>query len=382
MGRWLALNGFAALMALAVSAPSLRAQPDPLTLVPEVLPAQGQTLTRPPVVGRPIDPPTIVIPPTPAETILPVTPLDPPLGFSGPSGVAPRSGRNAEYETVEDRWRIGFPFWDRYGQGFPHGLDYPYKLGRAIDPYNQNVLKGDYPIIGQHTFMVVTASTTGLLEGRTIPTATSPFESTRNEGEVDFFGRSGQLVYNQLATFSVDVFHGDAAFKPADWRVKLTPAFNYNLLMAQEYGVVSPDVNKGRERERGWATLQEWFGEVKLADLSPEYDFVSVRAGSQPFTSDFRGFIFSDTNAALRVFGTLNGNRDQFIAAIFRQAVANLWPKDKSGFFFRLAGPGGLDGRCVWRGCCIGGMGHGPRHGIGRRLGTCVAGSGGIHAGI
>src|SRR2546423_219308 len=64
----------------------------------------------------------------------------PPLGFAGPSGVLPRSGNSPEYETVEDRWRIGFPFWDRYGQGFPSGLDYPYRLGNIENPYTQNVL--------------------------------------------------------------------------------------------------------------------------------------------------------------------------------------------------------------------------------------------------
>src|SRR5882724_9394809 len=42
--------------------------------------------------------------------------IDPALGFSGPSGVRPRSGSNDEFDTVEDRWRIGFPEWDRYGK--------------------------------------------------------------------------------------------------------------------------------------------------------------------------------------------------------------------------------------------------------------------------
>jgi len=35
--------------------------------------------------------------------------------------------------------------------------------------------------------------------------------------------------------------------------------------------------------------------ESKIADLGPNFDFVSMRAGNQPFVSDFRGFIFSDT---------------------------------------------------------------------------------------
>jgi hypothetical protein len=273
---------------------------------------------RPGVLNRPLDPEP------PADTagrafIVPTVHLDPPLGFTGPSGIIPRSGSNAEYQTVEDRWRIGFPYWDRYGQGFPSGLDYPYRLGDVSNPYTQNVLKGDYPIVGQHTFLNITATANSLVETRMIPTPTTPFESTLREGTADFFGKSGQFVFNQLVSVSADLSQGDAAFKPPDWRLKITPVFNYNHLAVQELGVVSPDVRDGTKRYRGWDTVQEWFGEVKLADLSPEYDFVSVRAGSQPFTSDFRGFIFSDTNAGVRVFGSYEGNRDQFNLAVFRQ---------------------------------------------------------------
>jgi hypothetical protein len=49
-----------------------------------------------------------------------------------------------------------------------------------------------------------------------------------------------------------------------------------------------------------------------LADLSPHYDFVSARGGSQFFVSDFRGFVFSDINRAVRIFGSRFSNRDQF----------------------------------------------------------------------
>ena len=41
--------------------------------------------------------------------------------------------------------------------------------------------------------------------------------------------------------------------------------------------------------------------EIKLFDVNKNYDFVSVRAGIQPFVSDFRGFIFSDNNLGLLV---------------------------------------------------------------------------------
>ena len=36
--------------------------------------------------------------------------------------------------------------------------DYPGVKGAWWDPYNQNVLKGDYPIIGQHTFLNLTGA--------------------------------------------------------------------------------------------------------------------------------------------------------------------------------------------------------------------------------
>ncbi len=69
--------------------------------------------------------------------------------------------------------------------------------------------------------------------------------------------------------------------------------------------------------------LQEAFLEKKLADVGPDYDIVSIRLGTQPFISDFRGFLFADTNRAVRIFGSLFSNRDQYNLAYFRQ-----WEKD------------------------------------------------------
>jgi hypothetical protein len=76
-------------------------------------------------------------------------------------------------------------------------------------------------------------------------------------------------------------------------------------------------VRKGTTRFDVHAGLQEGFVEAKLKDLSSSYDFVSVRAGIQSFTSDFRGFIFSDQEPGLRVFGNFGSNRYQFNAVYF-----------------------------------------------------------------
>jgi hypothetical protein len=246
---------------------------------------------------------------------------EPPLGFTGKSGVLPTvSQADSDFVPIEDRWRLGAPSWDRYGKGHPRRDDYPYDLGQWWDPYRQNVLKGDYPILGQHTFLTFTADDINVTEGREVPTATTPFESTTRAGREEFFGSPNQLVNLQFLFFNFDLSHGDASFKPPDWRVVITPAVSVNTLNVDELAVVNPDVRKGTQRDNSFITLQEYFFEYKIADLSPNYDFLSVRIGSQPFVSDFRGFLFADVNRAVRLFGNANSNRDQFNVAVFRQA--------------------------------------------------------------
>lgn len=280
---------------------------------------ESETLRGPlgrPVEAQPDEPDPLPTPEAPPFQV----PTGPPTGFTGRSSVAPTTVQaDGHFVPVEDRWRIGLPPWDRYGNGHPPVDDSPYAEGHWWDPYNLNVLKGDYPIVGQHTFLEITGTSQSLFEFRQIPTATTPFESTANPFQNDFFGRPNQFISDQLFTLSFDLFHGDAAFKPVDWRVKVTPAFDVNYLAAEELAVVSPDVRKGTTRGRTFATLEEWFIEKKIADLSPDYDFLSVRVGSQPFVSDFRGFIFRDVNRAVRLFGTGEANRDQFNLVYFYQ---------------------------------------------------------------
>ena len=71
------------------------------------------------------------------------------------------------------------------------------------------------------------------------------------------------------------------------------------------------------ERYRDSFALQEAFAEIHFSDLSNNYDFISSRSGIQPFVSDFRGFIFSDTNLGFRLFGNLDNNRVQYNLAYF-----------------------------------------------------------------
>ena len=89
---------------------------------------------------------------------------------------------------------------------------------------------------------------------------------------------------------------------------RLLPVMNVNALSLNELGSVSPSVTQGTTRYRTFATLQEWFGEYKLADLSPNYDF--IRSGPGPSRSSATSwFRVRDTNRAVRLFGTTDSGR-------------------------------------------------------------------------
>ena len=256
----------------------------------------------------------------------------PPTGFTGGTSVEPTERQNTDhFIPIEDRWRIGTPTWDRYGKGHPPVDDYPFVQGAWWDPYNQNVLKGDYPIAGQDVFMRLGFRTTNLVEYRQTPIPTTPTEATQNPGEFEFFGNPNQFLFAQYNSASIDLFKGDSVFRPIDWRFKVNLIFNQNYLKVYELGVVSPDVTDGTNRHRTFWSLEEWFYESKIADTSPNYDFVSVRAGSQFFSSDFRGFIFADTNRAVRLFGNRLSNQDQYNVIWFDQTE-----KDTNSFLNSL----------------------------------------------
>ncbi len=70
-------------------------------------------------------------------------------------------------------------------------------------------------------------------------------------------------------------------------------------------------------RTKDFISLQEAFLELHIADLSDNYDFLSMRVGNQPFNADFRGFVFNDTNLGIRFFGNMDSNRWQYNVAAF-----------------------------------------------------------------
>jgi hypothetical protein len=242
--------------------------------------------------------------PTPAPTPAPVPTPAPPVVPSPPAVPTPPAPTGApEFVPMPDRWDIAYPDSPRIVKG------------RTIDPYNQNVLKGDKPVIGDDVFLVLTGTLEVPSELRRLPVPSGV--STEDPGSLEFFGRGNQLFTTPRVLGSIELFKGQTAFRPKTWALKVTAAGNVNYLRTQERNIVNIDVREGKTRRRQDASLEEAFGELKLLDLTPYYDTVSVRAGIQPFVSDFRGFIFNDFNLAARLFGNYGNNRWQYNLAYF-----------------------------------------------------------------
>jgi hypothetical protein len=254
------------------------------------------------------------------DEIKPLAPSAPntnePTGNAGKTTVPSAPQTAADRREARDRWRIGFPEYDRYGDRGARGRDIPFKKGHWWDPYNQNVLKGDYPIKGNNTFLILSGvSTTGIQFQRT-PTPSDV--SSVSPTSAEFFGQGEALAVNETIQLTFELFHGDTTFKPRDWAIKISPTFSIpNYVNARENGVINIDVRRGSNRTDTQVSLEEAFGEVKLADVDSNFDFVSVRAGIQSFSSDFRGFIFSDNNLGARLFGAFGNNKYQFNAIYF-----------------------------------------------------------------
>jgi len=277
----------------------------------------AQRLQRAPAAEEPKPAETPPAAPAPAPGTPPgpplVTPMDAPPGFAGPSTVPHVTQSTSDFLPLPDRWRVGFPRWDRYGRDF----DSPYTVGRWWDPYRQNVLKGDYPIYGQDIFFSITGISDTTLEARKLPTPSGV--PAAGPGANLFFGSGEQWLVNQNFILTFELFKGLTAFKPREWEFRFTPVFNFNYIDTRETTIVSPDTRESTSRfDTDLIGIQEFLVEYHIADISPQYDFLSSRFGIQPFLSDFRGFVFADNELGVRLLGTYFNNKLQFNTVYFR----------------------------------------------------------------
>jgi hypothetical protein len=246
------------------------------------------------------------------------------------SPAPPPASTNIAPQPVPNRWKLGLT-WERYED---KGIEAPYDHRTYLwHPYEQSVLKGDVPIYGQDVFLNLTVFNVTEFEARSLPKPSGV--SAARPSSAEFFGNSEEWFVNNNTGLRVDLFQGETSFKPVEWRLRLETVYNVNYTCVEETNILDVDPRgdgfqrknkKGldplpsdlseksdyTERLATFLALQEAFAEIHIADLSPNYDFLSSKFGLQSFVSDFRGFIFYDTNLGERLFGNAFNNRLQY----------------------------------------------------------------------
>lgn len=189
---------------------------------------------------------------------------------------------------------------------------------RWYDPYGQNTLKGDKPVFGKHGFVSLLLVSDTVYEPRRLPTPVGA-QSTSRPGATDLFGQGEQWIASQNLVFSLILLEGDTTFRPPDFEFRLTPVYNFNYVESEERRLLEVDPRGGDNRDDQHLGLQELFVDFHLRNVSERYDFDSLRVGIQPFSTDFRGFLFQDSPLAVRLFGTRDNNRFQYNLAWMRR---------------------------------------------------------------
>lgn len=226
-----------------------------------------------------------------------------PNSATGLQAVAPPPADAAyKQEPVNDRWSLPQAF----------GFVTP----RWYDPYHQNPLKGDIPVRGDW-FLDLDAASDSVYESRYLPTPVAP-QSPSHTGALDVIGDGSQHFFNQNLLLGADYHEGDTTFRPPDYDFRVAAVLNYNHTETGENRVLKVDPRTGTTRNDNFLGLQEAFFEEHLRDVSPNYDFDALRVGLQPFTSDFRGFLFIDNEPGVRLFGTRASNSLQYNLTWFR----------------------------------------------------------------
>ena len=203
---------------------------------------------------------------------------------------------------VPDRWRI------------VDSLGYKQDLW---DPYNRNILKADKPLHDDWFFNLSVIADT-VYEKRTVPTPVGS-SSSRNNGEIDIFGGNDQSVFSQSVAAELVYYKGDTIFRPPDHEFRFIPVINYNRVELDEIQGVNANPADGRTRTDSHLGIQTAFYDRHLRNVSEHFDFDSLRVGIQPFSSDFRGFLFQDSPLGIRLFGNRHNNIFQYNLAWFRR---------------------------------------------------------------
>ena len=206
---------------------------------------------------------------------------------------------------VDDRWRLA--------------ADLALVPEHPFNAYGRNVYKGDRPIYGDDWFLNFSLISDTVIEHRRIPTPVAP-QTPAGAGRLDVVASDDlQQTINQNIIVAIVAYQGDTVFRPPDYEFRFTPVFNVNRTELNANRALFIDPSRGDARTDGHLGIQELFIDKHLRNVSSRYDFDSLRVGIQPFSSDFRGFLYQDLQPGVRLFGNRDNNRYQYNLAWFRR---------------------------------------------------------------
>jgi hypothetical protein len=207
-------------------------------------------------------------------------------------------------------------------QGFPDRWRIVEAIGikeNLLDPYHgHNRLKGDRPMFGEDWYLAFIGISDTVFEPRSFPLPVGGPVTARPES-LNTFGSPKTEIWAQTFALETVLYKGNTTFKPPDWEFRFTPAFNVTRVSADERGLLRAPADASKVRYDSAVGLQAAFVDRHLRNVSPNYDFDSIRIGIQPFTSDFRGFLLNDAMFGARLFGIRSNNRYQYNLAWFRR---------------------------------------------------------------
>ncbi|MCZ8370014.1 MAG: hypothetical protein O9293_08625 [Porphyrobacter sp.] len=196
-----------------------------------------------------------------------------------------------------------------------------------LDPYNQNTLKGDRPINRAKVpwlpikeddwFFVANLISDTVYEPRSFPIPVG-VQTTEDPDRNDVFGNAFSQVFSQTFIAGFALLKGSTTFKPPSIEYRVTFAYNVNYVDVPERRVLFVEPSRPSHRLDHFLGVQEAFVDYHFGQFDNDrFDFISLRAGIQPFQSDFRGFLFNDQQLGVRLFGSRDNNRFQFNLGAF-----------------------------------------------------------------
>ncbi len=196
-----------------------------------------------------------------------------------------------------------------------------------LDPYNQNTYKGDRPINRAKVpwlpikeddwFFVANLISDSVYEPRTFPIPVG-VQTTEDPDRNDVFGNDFSQVLSQTFIAGFALLKGSTTFKPPTIEYRVTFAYNVNYVDVPERRVLFVEPSRPSHRLDHFLGVQEAFVDYHFSQFDNDrFDFISIRAGIQPFQSDFRGFLFNDQQLGVRLFGSRDNNRLQFNLGAF-----------------------------------------------------------------